>query len=228
MEGGCVLKDYAGIIVVGIIAFFLLFNVFGGNDERGMSGSFTEDTYGELPSEPSRSEILNTIEKSEARDIESLIQESFPLLDTVRSDQGISKIYMTKELSLTEVIDSLSEAVKPEEISERQENKQVLIYPDDFVIVQESTEEPGVITIELATDEFVRNNYSPGFFNGLFAGYLLNRMLGSNDWYDRRRSSCQQSGNCYGGYGMYGNYNSGGTTSMRGSTNRGGGPGTGK
>lgn len=222
------MKDYAGIIVVGIIALFLLFNVFGGSDQRGMSGSFTEDTYGELPSEPSRSEILNTIENSEADDIESLVQESFPLLDTVRSDQGISKIYMTRELSLTEVTDSLSASIKPEEISERQENKQVLIYPDDFVIVQESTEEPGVITIELATDEFVRNNYSPGFFNGLFAGYLLNRMLGSNDWYDRRRSSCQQSANCYGGYGMYGNYNSGGTSSMRGSTNRGGGPGTGK
>ncbi|CDQ18297.1 protein of unknown function [Halobacillus karajensis] len=222
------MKDYAGIIVVGIIAFFLLFNVFGGNDQRGMSGSATEDTYGELPSEPDRSEILNTIEMSEAKDIESLVQESFPLLDTVRSDQGISRIYMTKELTLKEVADSLSSAISPEEISERQENKQALIYPDHFVIIQESDEEAGLITIELASDEFVRNNYSPSFFQGLFLGSLLNRALGSNDWYDRRRSSCQQTGNCYGGYGMYGNYNSGGTSSMRGSTNRGGGPGTGK
>lgn len=222
------MKDYAGIIVVGIIAFFLLFNIFGGNDERGMTGSNTEDTYGELPSEPSRSEILNTIENSDAGNIESLIKESFPLLDTVRSEQGISRIYMTKELTLPEVADSLSNAINPEENSERQENKQVLVYPDHFVIIQESTEEAGVITIELAEDDFVKNNYSPGFFNGLFAGYLLNRMLGSNDWYDRRRSTCQQTGNCYGGYGMYGNYNAGGTSSMRGSTNRGGGPGTGK
>ncbi|SDN76391.1 MULTISPECIES: DUF4247 domain-containing protein [Halobacillus] len=222
------LKDYAGIIVVGIIAFFLLFNVFGGNDQRGMSGSYTEDTYGELPSEPDRSEILSGIENSEANDIESLIQDHFPLLDTVRSDQGISRIYMTKELSLTEVSDSLTSVIPPEEISEKQENKQALIYPDHFVILQESTEEPGVITIELASDDFVRNHYSPGFFSGLFLGSILNRSLGSNDWYDRRRANCQQTGNCYGGYGMYGNYNSGGTTSMRGSSNRGGGPGTGK
>lgn len=223
------MKDFAGIIVVGIIAFFLLFNMFGsGDDQRGMSGSYTEDTYEELPSEPSRSEILNTIENSDANSIESLVKESFPLLDTVRSDQGLSRIYMTKELTLPEVADSLSKAIKPEEISERQEEKQVLIYPDHFVIVQESEEEAGVVTIELASDEFVRNNYSPGFFNGLFAGYLLNRMLGSNDWYDRRRANCQQTGNCYGGYGMYGNYNSGGSGSIRGSSNRGGGPGTGK
>ncbi|MEC3882898.1 DUF4247 domain-containing protein [Halobacillus sp. HZG1] len=222
------LKDYAGIIVVGIIAFFLLFNVFGGNDQRGMSGSYTEDTYGELPSEPDRSEILNGLENSGTNDIESLVQNHFPLLDTVRSEQGISRIYMTKQLTLTEVSDSLTSAIPPEEISERQENKQALIYPDHFVILQESTEEPGVITIELASDDFVRNHYSPGFFSGLFLGSILNRSLGSNDWYERRRANCQQTGNCYGGYGMYGNYNSGGTTSMRGSSNRGGGPGTGK
>ncbi|MYL72634.1 DUF4247 domain-containing protein [Halobacillus litoralis] len=222
------MKDYAGIIVVGIIAFFLLFNVFGGNDQRGMSGSYTEDTYGELPSEPDRSEILNGLENSGTNDIESLVQNHFPLLDTVRSEQGISRIYMTKQLTLTEVSDSLTSAIPPEEISERQENKQALIYPDHFVILQESTEEPGVITIELASDDFVRNHYSPGFFSGLFLGSILNRSLGSNDWYERRRSNCQQTGNCYGGYGMYGNYNSGGTTSMRGSSNRGGGPGTGK
>ncbi|MBN9655361.1 DUF4247 domain-containing protein [Halobacillus sp. GSS1] len=222
------MKDYAGIIVVGIIAFFLLFNVFGGNDQRGMSGSYTEDTYGELPSEPDRSEILNGLENSGTNDIESLIQNHFPLLDTVRSEQGISRIYMTKQLTLTEVSDSLTSAIPPEEISERQENKQALIYPDHFVILQESTEEPGVITIELASDDFVRNHYSPGFFSGLFLGSILNRSLGSNDWYERRRANCQQTGNCYGGYGMYGNYNSGGTTSMRGSSNRGGGPGTGK
>ncbi|WP_226583723.1 DUF4247 domain-containing protein [Halobacillus litoralis] len=222
------MKDYLGIIVVGIIALFLVFNVFGNDEPRGMSGSYTEDTYGELPSEPDRSEILKTIENSDARTIEQLIQESFPLLDTIRSDQGISRIYMTRELTLPEVADSLSEAIAPEEISTRQEEKQILIYPDDFIIIQESQEEPGVVTIELASDDFVRNNYSPGFFNGFFTAVLLNRMLGSNDWYNRRRSTCQQTGSCYGGYGMYGNYNSGGTGSMRGSTNRGGGPGTGK
>ncbi|ASF40152.1 hypothetical protein CEH05_13780 [Halobacillus halophilus] len=224
------MREYGGIFVVGIIAIVLLFNVFGnGNPMRGISGSNIEDTYGELPSEPDRSEILNKIENSEADSVEDLIQQNFPLLDTVRSDQGTtSRIYMTRELTLTEVADALAGAITPEEISERQEDKQALVYPDHFVIIQESEEEPDVITIELASDQFVRNHYSPGFFNGMFTAILLNRMLGSNDWYNRKSNTCRQSGNCYGGYGMYGNYNTGTSGSLRGSSTRGGGPGTGK
>ncbi|KHE72210.1 DUF4247 domain-containing protein [Halobacillus sp. BBL2006] len=222
------MRDFGGIIVVGIIAIVLLFNVFG-NDEasRGMSGSYTEDTYNELPSEPSRSEILENIRNSNASSIEELIKNNFPLLDTVQSDQGRSRIYMTKELSLPEVSEALSDKIKPEEISERQEGKQALIYPNRFVILQESEEEPGVVTIELASEQFVRNNYHPSFFQGLLAYSILNRVLGVNDWHNKRNTRCKQTGDCYSGYGMYGNYNSG-SGSLRGSSNRGGGPGAGK
>ena len=224
------MKDFAGIIVVGIIAVVLLFNVFGdgGSPLRGMTGSNTEDTYNELPSEPSRSEILSTIRDTDVNSIESLVQQAFPLLDTVQTEQGISKIYMTKELTLPEVADELSDNIQPEEISERQSDKQVLVYPDNFVIIQESNSEPGLVTIELASDQFVKNNYSPDFFDGLLAFYILNRVLDTDDWFDKRKNRCQQTGNCYGGYGMYGGLNSGGSGSFRGSSNRGGGPGTGK
>ncbi|RWZ59780.1 DUF4247 domain-containing protein [Halobacillus fulvus] len=222
------MKNFTGLFVVGIIAIVLLFNVFaGGEGSRGVSGSYIEDTYNELPSEPSRSEIIDTIESSSANNIEQLVQEAFPLLDTVRTEQGISRIYITKELNLPEVANYLSAQIQPEEISSRQDRKQVLVYPDHFVILQESIDEPGLITIELANDEFVRRNYSPGFFQGMLAYSLLNRALGSSDWSSRRSAQCQQTGDCYSGYGMYGGYN-GTSGTFRGSSTRGGGPGTGK
>jgi hypothetical protein len=229
-EGGTSeVREFGGIIVVGIIAIVLLFNVFGNEDSsRGISGSYTEDTYNELPSEPDRSQILDTIKNSKANSIEQLVKESFPLLDTVQSDQGMARIYMTTKLSLPEVSDALSGQIKPEEISERQEGKQALIYPEHFVIIQESDEEPGLVTIELSSDQFVRNNYRPSFFQGMLAYYILDEVLDVDDWHKKRNRACKQNGDCYGGYGMFGKYNSGGSGSLRGSSNRGGGPGTGK
>ncbi|WP_101844649.1 DUF4247 domain-containing protein [Halobacillus sp. Marseille-P3879] len=224
------MKDYAGLFIVVIIAIVIAYNSFGsfGDGTRGMSGSNAEDTYEELPSEPPRSEILDSIEQSEAGSVRQLLSDSFPLLDTVETDEGNSEIFMTQELTLPEVAEELERKIEPEEVSDREEGKQVLIYPDEFVILQESEEEPGLILIELSSDEFVRNNYSPNFFQGLLAYSLLNRMLGSNDWAERRQSRCQSGGDCYGGYSMYGGSNSDSSGSFRGSSNRGGGPGTGK
>lgn len=230
------MKDFAGIIIVGIIAVALLFNVFGPDDNptRGMTGSSVQDTYNELPDEPSRDEIIDTIDNynpdsnNTSSSIEELIQRAFPLLDTVQSSNGISKIYMTKELTLPEVADQLSNQVKPDEISERQKDKQVLVYPETFVIIQESDEEPGLVTIELASDQFVRNNYSPSFFDGLLAYYILDEVLDVDDWFKKRKNTCQRTNDCYGGYGMYGGLKSNNSGSLRGSSNRGGGPGAGK
>ncbi|WP_173915846.1 DUF4247 domain-containing protein [Halobacillus sp. Marseille-Q1614] len=222
------MKDYIGLFIVITIAIVVGYQSFADSGTpRGMSGSNTIDTYGELPDEPSKSEVLQQIRDSEAESIRDLIDDGFPLLDTVESDRGIAEIYMTQELTLKETADEIAGKLEPEEISERQDKKQVLIYPDDFVILQESDEEPGLILIELASDQFVRNNYSPSFFQGLLAYSLLNRMLGSNDWAQRRASNCE-AGGCYGGYSMYGGYNSNSTGTLRGSSNRGGGPGTGK
>ncbi|MCA0969818.1 DUF4247 domain-containing protein [Halobacillus litoralis] len=254
------IKDLAGLAIAVIVGIILLFNVFGEDDDplRGMTGSYTQDTYNELPDEPSRNEIIDNIDNyssngtssendnesqtqddsddaqtdsSSSKSIEELIQVAFPLLDTVNRNNGTSKIYMTRELTLPEVVQQLSDEIQPEEISQRQDDRQVLVYPEHFVIVQESNEEPGLVTIELANDRFVRENYSPSFFNGMLTAIVLNRVLDADDWFDRRRSSCRQSNDCYGGYGMYGSFgsnSSGNSGSFRGSSTRGGGPGTGK
>ncbi|MFD2926222.1 DUF4247 domain-containing protein [Halobacillus naozhouensis] len=223
------MRGFGGVIIVVIIAVVLGMNMFGNNgDSRGISGSYTEDTYEELPEEPSRNEIIDNINNTDTSSIEELIRKGFPLLDTVKTDRGISEIYMTQELTLPKVTELLKKNIPPEEVSERNDGKQVLVYPEHFVILQESDAEPGLVLIELSSDEFVRNHYSPSFFQGLLAYSLLNRMLDSDDWARKRASTCQSTGNCYGGYNKYGGYNSGKPGSFRGSSNRGGGPGAGK
>ncbi|WP_082233596.1 DUF4247 domain-containing protein [Halobacillus massiliensis] len=223
------MKDYIGLFVVIFIAIVVGYQAFGdSNTPKGMSGVNEAATYDELPEEPARNEVLERIRESEASSIRELIDVGFPLLDTVQSDRGIAEIYMTQELTVKEAADEIANKIEPDEQSEEQGGKQVLVYPNDFVILQESSEEPGLVLIELASDEFVRNNYSPGFFQGLLAYSLLNRALGSNDWAQRRADRCE-GGGCYGGYTMYGGgYNSNPSGSLRGSSNRGGGPGTGK
>ena len=226
------MRSYLGLIIVGILAVFLLFNIFSNDNgtQRGMSGSdnYQENTYKDLPSEPDKSEILDTISSSNASSISTLIENGFPLLDTVKTDKGISKIYVTQKLTLKEAADALADKIEPEETSKKQDDKQVLVYPDHFVILQKSQEQQDVVFIELASDQFVRNNYSPGFFNGLMTYYILNRALGSDNWYNKRKSACKAQGNCYGGYVQSGRFNSGTTGSFRGSSQRGGGPGAGK
>ncbi|WP_079530519.1 DUF4247 domain-containing protein [Halobacillus hunanensis] len=223
------MRSFGGVIIVVIIAVVLGMNMFGNNGgSRGISGSFTEDTYEELPDEPSRSEIIDKINNSNSSSIEELIRQGFPLLDTVKTDRGISEIYMTQELTMQKVAELLQKNIPPEEVSKRNNGKQVLVYPENFVILQESDAEPGLVIIELSSDEFVRHHYSPSFFQGLLAYSLLNRMLDSDDWARKRATTCKSTGNCYGGYSMYGGYNSGTPGSFRGSSNRGGGPGAGK
>ncbi|SEA48814.1 protein of unknown function [Thalassobacillus cyri] len=226
------MKDYLVLFGFGIIIIVLFMNVFGGNDDRsrGISSSSSDPaiTYDELPEEPSKESIISSLQQSEPSDAEELVSNHFPLIDTVRTDEGISRVYVTREFRIPELADLLAETLKPDEKSDYNNNKQVLVYPDHFVIMKESEEEPGVVFIELSNDQFVRNHYTPGFFNGLLTYAVLNRMLNSSNWAKNQAGRCRASNDCYGGYTMYGGYRSGDTGTFRGSTGRGGGPGAGK
>ncbi|MFG6116618.1 DUF4247 domain-containing protein [Halobacillus sp. MO56] len=226
------MKDYLVLFGFGIIIIVLFMNVFGGNDDRsrGISGSSSDPalTYDELPEEPSKESIISSLQQSEPSDAEELVSNHFPLIDTVRTDEGISRVYVTREFKIPELADLLAGTLKPDEKSDYNNNKQVLVYPDHFVIMKESEEEPGVVFIELSNDQFVRNHYSPGFFNGLLTYAVLNRMLNSSNWAENQAGRCRASNDCYGGYSMYGGYRSGDTGTFRGSAGRGGGPGAGK
>ncbi|MFD2212162.1 DUF4247 domain-containing protein [Metabacillus endolithicus] len=182
------------------------------------------------------SETQGSTEGSFFKDgIADFISTTYILQDVV-SSQGqsgqISEIYSAENKSIDDVANELQEYEKPREVSEKKENKQVLIYQDTFVMLTNDEENPANTLVEVSTYDFVRNNYSPDFFDGLFLLWVLDEVLDVDDWGKKQSNKCYSNqDDCYRGYSSSGgSFKTGGTSTVRGGTSsvRGGGPGTGK
>ncbi|WP_112181611.1 MULTISPECIES: DUF4247 domain-containing protein [Paraliobacillus] len=173
----------------------------------------------EIPVESSQSEITNQLESASTSDIEILLSDAFHKLDTVVGDNEEANIYATRLFTIDEIVDTVSGVIPPDEISEKQDNEQMLIYPNHFVTFKQSEEDSEVVLMEVATDTFVRNNYSPNYLNGFFTYVMINRMLSADNWAQNRQSQCGTSGSCYGGYSTGTSTFGGSVTTNR--TNRG-------
>lgn len=171
-------------------------------------------------------------------DILDYTEANYPLMDVVKSSsnqQDVTRIYKAEGLTIDEVATQLLSNLpsKPNEITEKVEDKQVLVYDKFFVTLTPESDNSKNTLVEVATYGFVRDNYQPSFFNGLMLGYMISNILDVDDWGKRQNSRCLQSpGGCYGGYYQSGKGYKGpiGQPSLRGGTSsvRGGGPGTGK
>jgi hypothetical protein len=196
-----------------MLSFILLLSACGNNNQGSTGGSVFKDGIAEF------------------------IDTNYILQDVVSSQNSsndISEIYLAENKSIDEVATELQDYEKPKEVSEKKDNKQVLVYQDSFVILTNEEENPEHTTVEISTYGFVRNNYSPDFFDGLLAFWILDELLDVDDWEKKQKNKCNANNeDCYQGYGASGGYykNSNGTSStVRGGTStvRGGGPGTGK
>lgn len=174
--------------------------------------SFTAEN---IPDEPPKDEIIAAIKQSANDEIDDVIEGNFPEVYTVEGDNSNAEIFATKRFNITELSSVFSETIEPDNISDVKDNQQILIYPDDFVTLRESEEDQDVLMIEVASDEFVRRNYSPNFLSTYFAISLLGNVLDVNDWGSRRQGN-------YKGMGSLNAPHRGNTTF------RGGGPGAGK
>ncbi|SDK43263.1 protein of unknown function [Sediminibacillus albus] len=179
----------------------------------------------EIPDEPSQSELREKLESASDTEIEALISNNFHLLDVVSGDDGNANVYATRQFTREELVSLITEINSPDEKSEVKDNQQMLIYPNHFVTFKTSEEDNEVLLIEVASDQFVRSNYSPNYLNGFFTFLLINRMLGTSSWERSRMDQCKNS-SCYGGYTTQ---NRGGLNTNRGmSSYRGGGSSSGK
>jgi hypothetical protein len=168
--------------------------------------------------------------------IAEFINNEYTIYDTVNDTtdtSNYSEVYIAENSTIPEVTANITSHEQPREVSELVEGKQALIYDNLFVIITEDPDNPSNTYIEIANHDFVRNNYSPSFFNGLFLLWVLDDVLDVDDWGKKRNTQCKQNpDNCYGGYG----YSGGGfkginkTPTVRGGSSsvRGGGPGAGK
>lgn len=168
--------------------------------------------------------------------IKEFLNNEYSIYDTVSSatnSANFSEIYIAENESIDQVASKLTAFQKPVESSEKKDGKQVLIYENLFIILTEDERNPSNTFIEIANDEFVRNNYSPDFFDGLFLYWVLDEVLDVDDWGKKRKSQCSKNPeSCYGGYSAYGGGFKGlnKTPTIRGGSSsiRGGGPGAGK
>ncbi|MGX4667998.1 DUF4247 domain-containing protein [Cerasibacillus sp. JNUCC 74] len=165
--------------------------------------------------------------------IAEFIDDNYTFQDIVSSQEDssdISEVYIAEDKSIDEVVSELREHEEPDRISDRSDQKQALVYDNLFVIVTEDEDDSDNSTVEIASQQFVRDNFQPSFFHGLFAYWLLDEILDVDDWAKKRQNNCRNSNDCYGGYHSSGGHykKSGGSKSIRSSTIRGGGPGTGK
>jgi hypothetical protein len=168
--------------------------------------------------------------------IAEFINTNYILHDVVTSkerSEDISEIFIAENKSIDEVATELQAHETPREISEKKNDKQVLVYNDSFIILTPDENNPENTMVEMATTNFVRDNYSPDFFDGLLVMWLLDDLLDVDDWGKNQRNKCYSNNDdCYQGYGSSGGSykHFGGSSTVRGGTStvRGGGPGTGK
>jgi hypothetical protein len=168
--------------------------------------------------------------------ISDFISNEYVFFDTVNDandSSNFSEIYLAEDESIEQVASNLLSYQQPVETSELKEGKQVLIYDNLFVILTENQDNASNTNIEVANKDFVRNNYSPSFFDGLFVLWLLDDVLDVDDWGKKRNSQCKKDPSyCYDGYGSSSGSFKGinKTPTVRGGSSivRGGGPGAGK
>ncbi|TFD97143.1 DUF4247 domain-containing protein [Jeotgalibacillus salarius] len=164
--------------------------------------------------------------------IEDFVSTTYTLYDTVESAENsdrYARIYQAENTDLQAVSDELQNHETPDEMSDINDGKQIFIYDNLFVTLTESDEDPGNTMIEVAEEEFARNNYRPSFFEGYLLASLISNVFGNN-WSSNRNRQCNTNPErCYGGYNSAGSYvGKTSTPTIRGSGNRGGGVGSGK
>jgi Domain of unknown function (DUF4247) len=194
-------------------------------------GDLNNDTasLSDIPDEPEKETVTSKFENSIGESIETLIDNNFYLLDAISGEgSGNANVYATRLYTVEELIELFKQTEGPDEISEKKNGQQIIIYDDVFITVKPSEEDSDVTLIEVADRTFVRENYSPNYLNTFFTFALLNSLFGNN-WSQSRMNTCQNGG-CYGGYtSAYRDNDSGSGGVSRGSSNyRGGGPSAGK
>ncbi|MBP3040107.1 DUF4247 domain-containing protein [Bacillaceae bacterium Marseille-Q3522] len=163
------------------------------------------------------------------------ISSNYPLYDTVSSttySDDYAEIYIAENQDIATVASDLQNHLDPSNMSELKEGRQIFIYDDQFVTLTQSTENPSNTLIEVASDEFVRDNYDPDFLEGFIVASVIDEIF-DVDWRSSRRDSCRKNPNyCYGGYGSSGSFIGKNPVppSVRSSSSsvRGGGTGSGK
>ncbi|CAM3699376.1 DUF4247 domain-containing protein [Cohnella lubricantis] len=121
------------------------------------------------------------------------VEATYPL-ESVSKDGGqTSYVYRAAGVAVPEAAKELAEQQKPQQMSKEDPDHMFLVYSDQIIHVQKDEQNPADSLIEVDSEEYVRQNYSPSFLEG----YLVAALVGS--LFDSIPS---------GGYGSYKGYGS--------------------
>jgi hypothetical protein len=218
-------------LICSALFFFILLSGCSQNEFSNLS-AFDESSsvnLEDIQTGITKEQTMENIKNDRNQEIDTIIANNFSYIDNVSGKETVANVYGTDLFGVEELADLLNETKQPDEISEYIDGQQILIYQDLFIILKDSEELENVTIIEVASNQFVRNNYNPSFLQTYFAIRLLDDVLDVDDWGKNRRKYCQTN-DCYGGYSSStGKAYSGGSTTNRGmSSVRGGGPSSGK
>ncbi|MRG87700.1 DUF4247 domain-containing protein [Salinibacillus xinjiangensis] len=210
-----------------LFLFFLSLLFLSGCNSIADPLGFTESSDAVLDT-VTKEEVQANIKNENYTSIEDMLDGNFTLVDVISEGTNqTTNIFATRQFTLNELSSLIQKGTNPDEVSEVQDNKQILIYNDEILTLQVDEKDPDLVLAEVATKEFVREHYSPNYFNGFFALWVLDEVLDVDDWGKKRANACKQ-GNCYGGYFNTKKYRSGDVGSLRSSSSRGGGLFSGK
>ncbi|MCF6092556.1 DUF4247 domain-containing protein [Microaerobacter geothermalis] len=175
--------------------------------------------------------LITTLFLAGCGDAASQIAGQYPFENVVQGDFGTAaKVYRATNQGVTEVAKQIASSFPPVETSAENEERMFLVYQNQLVSLMRDPENPQDTLIEVANQEFVRNNYD---FD-LLEAYLIASIV--DDLFDigwkLNKAKYKGGYKGYAGPGGYTKY-AGREGSLRygsatGQSPRGGGPGVGK
>lgn len=110
---------------------------------------------------------------------EVTMKETYPLESVNKDGSQTSYIYRAANKTVPEVARELAEQKKPRQISKEDAEHMFLVYSKEWIHVQRDEQNPDDTLIEVDSEEYVRQNYSPSFLEGYLVASLIGNMFDS-------------------------------------------------
>lgn len=122
------------------------------------------------------------------------LSETYPLESVSRDGKSTSYIYRAENTTVPEAAKSIADKRKPKQTSEQSDERMFLVYDNELIQVQRDKDKPEDSIIEVASQEYVRQNYDRSFLEMYLQYKLLDTLfdslsgLGKYRGYNERRT----------------------------------------
>ncbi|MBD0378898.1 DUF4247 domain-containing protein [Paenibacillus sedimenti] len=92
--------------------------------------------------------------------IDRVIRDSFTFHDNgypvaQQDEDSITRIYSAENKTAQQIVDQLTQQVKPNQLGKIEDHRAIMVYPEDLVLIMRDSSKPDLIWIELANKDLV-------------------------------------------------------------------------